>query len=315
MIKFNLLAIIAFSLITFSCSSIIRNKLTKNNFKEIKTNSLHSFEDFYWSNDTVLGVYSETVALYIPVKLNHLNEKVLFQLDLGSVSTVIYEKSLNLTDYKKKDSLGYLWDLKFNINNNISTVEKIYLNKKLGGNELIDNKLKFGNIGLDYFLDKILVLDYKNSKFLVSDSLEGTFFDGFIEVKNASLNKFPILLETKLNGKKSKTMFDTGSSMFEYMTYPEKFEKLKGISIVEEKCCVKSFGKDYTLSEAVTNNTLEIFNQKFTNLKISTTSKFLEDKQAVFGMKLLGINGITGNNFLLDKIIILNFKENKLWIK
>jgi hypothetical protein len=67
------------------------------------------------------------------------------------VSTEIYQKSLNLMDFKKKDSLGYLWDLKFNVNNNISIVEKIYLNKKLGGNELIDNKLKFGNIGLDYF--------------------------------------------------------------------------------------------------------------------------------------------------------------------
>ena len=315
MIKFNLIIVIALCFLTFSCTSIIRNKLTKNNFKEIKTNPINTFETFYWSNDTILGVYSEKVALYIPVKLDDLDEKVLFQLDLGSVSSELYQKSLNLTDCKKKDSLGYLWNLNFNINNNISTIKKIYLNKKLGGNEQIDKKLKLGNIGLDYFLNKILVLDYKNNKFLVTDSLEDTFFDDFIEVKNASINKFPILLETKLNGKKSKVMFDTGSSMIEFMTYPEKFEKLKGESIVKEKCCVKSFGKDYTLSEVITNNTLEIFNKEFTNLKISNTSKFLGDKQAVFGMKLLGIDGITGNKFLLDKIIILNFKENKLWIK
>lgn len=313
--KLNFIVIIIISVFTFSCSSIIRNKLTKNDFKEIETNSVNSFKDFYWSNDTILGVYTEKVALYIPIQLDDLDEKVLFQLDLGSANTEIYQKSLNFSNYKKSDSLGYLWNLKFNINNNISSIEKVYLNKNSGSNERINNKLKFGNLGLNYFLNKILILDYKNGKFLITDSLEENYFDGFVEVKNASLNKFPVLLEATLNGKKTKVMFDTGSSMIEFMTYPEKFESLKGNSIVEEKCCVKSFGKDYNISEAATNNTLEIFNKKFTSLNVTTTNKFLEDKQSVFGMKLLGIDGITGNKFLLDKTIILNFKENKLWVK
>jgi len=110
-------------------------------------------------------------------------------------------------------------------------------------------------------------------------------------------------------------MFDTGSSIIEFITWPEKFNKLRGDSNVREKCCIKSFGKDYTLSEARTTNELELFNQVIPNLKITTTSKFKEDNQAVFGMKILGIEGITGNKFLLDHIIILDFIENKFWIK
>lgn len=299
----------------FSCSTLVRNKLTKKKFTEIKTDSINSFEDFYWSNDTILGVHTEKVALYLPVKLDILSEQVLFQLDLGASTSEIYSKSLNLLYGKKLDSLGYLWNVQFNVNNSVSKIEEIFVNKKLGNNERIDNKLKLGNLGYDYFINKILVLDYLNIKFMITDYLQNDYYKGFTEINNVSINKFPILLETKLNGKKSKVMLDTGSSIIEFMTYPEKFDRLKGESIVREKCCVKSFGKDYTFSEVETTNELEIFNKKIPNLKISTTSKFKEDNQAVFGMKLLGIEGITGNKFLLDNIIILDFKENKLWVK
>ncbi len=307
---------ITISLLICSCSSIIRNKLTQNNFKDIKRTSVNSFENFYWSNDTISGVYTQKTALYLPVKLDKINEEVLFQLDLGSATSEIYYKSLNyLSSFKNKDSVGYLLNLEFNINNNTSRIKKIMVNERLGDNERIAGKLKLGNLGYDYFFNKILVLDYKNSKFMVTHFLDNSFYDGFNEVKNVSIDKFPILLETRLDGRKSKTMFDTGSSIFDFMTYPKKFEKLRGEAIIEEKCCVKAFGKDYTLLEVITNNELLIFNSKVQNLKISTTSKFLESKQVIWGMKLLGIEGITGNKFLLDKTIILNFKENKLWIK
>ncbi len=308
-------SILMLSLLTLSCSSLIRNKLTKNNFKEIKTDQINAYENFYWSNDTILGVYTEKVALFLPIKLDKFKEKVLFQLDLGSASSEIYKKSLNIVSTKKIDSIGYLWNIKFNVNNSISKIDKIVVNKNSGGEERINGKIKLGNLGHDYFLNKILVLDYKNSKFLITDFLQSDFYEGFSEIKNVSINKFPILLETKLNGVRSRTMFDTGSSNIEFMTYPEKFKKLKGASIVQEKCCVKAFGKDYTLSEVETNNELEIFNKKISTLKIATTSKFLEDNQAILGMKLLGIEGITGNKFLLENVIILNFKDNKMWLK
>ena len=84
---------IILSFLALSCKSIIRNKLTKNNFTEIKNDSINSFEDFYWSNDTILGVYTQKTALYLRVKLDKINEKVLFQLDLRSASFEIYYKS------------------------------------------------------------------------------------------------------------------------------------------------------------------------------------------------------------------------------
>lgn len=299
----------------FSCNRLIRNKLTKKNFTEIRSDSINSFDSFHWSNDTIFGVYTEKVALYLPVKLDILSQQVLFQLDLGASTSEIYSKTLDELYERESESLVHLRNVHFNINNSVYKIEKMIVNKKLGNNERIDNKLKLGNLGYDFFIDKILILDYSNSKFMITNYLQDNYYDDFTEINNVSINKFPILLETKLNGKKSKVMLDTGSSIIEFMTYPEKFDQLKGESIVVEKCCVKSFDKFYTLSEVKTSNELEIFNKRIPNLKVSTTNKFKEDKSAIFGMKLLRIDGITGNKFLLNNTIILDFKENKLWIK
>jgi len=69
---------------------------------------------------------------------------VLFQLDLGASTSEIYSKSLNVLYDAKLDSFNYLRNIQFNVNNNISKIGKLFVNKDLGGNEQINNKLKLG---------------------------------------------------------------------------------------------------------------------------------------------------------------------------
>jgi len=39
---------------------------------------------------------------------------------------------------------------------------------------------------------------------MITDYLENNYYKSFTEINNVSINKFPILLETKLNGKNLK---------------------------------------------------------------------------------------------------------------
>lgn len=313
--KYSIILICFICFLT-SCSSLLRSKTTNKNFKNVEITNLIKWEKFYWSSDTILGKYNEKVAIYLPVKIKGIEDKISLQLDLGSSRTEFYGKTFSNLKSTIKDSLNALWNVELEINNSKGFNKKIFLYPKLGELQKIENNYKFGNLGHDYFQNKILVLDYKNEQFIITNNLEDNFYKDFFEIKNSSINKFPIIIPIKINKKNSKIMFDTGSSIFEFMTYPEKFNELKNIDTeIVEKCCIIAFGKEYTLKETMTKNSIEIFGKKFNELKISTSNKFAINKQAAFGMKLLRIYGITGNTFLNDNVIILNFRENRLWIK
>lgn len=237
--------------------------MTKDSFQKVKIGMTCEWQNFLWSSDTINGKLTERVALYIPVKINGIHEKTVMQLDLGATSSLMYEKSIKSTNHVIYDSAGYYWNLDIELGNSLMKAKKIKCSKKLGGNTKIKDYHKVGNLGFDFFIDRYLLIDYPKEKFMVCDQLPDTVNVHYFEIKDVSVNKFPILLPAKIGGKKVNIMFDTGSSLFTILTHKDNFNKLRSNETIDTSCCVQSFGKQYNIFRSTMSEEFEFLGELF----------------------------------------------------
>jgi hypothetical protein len=274
-----------------------------------------------WSN---LAWASQKEAMYVPVKLEFDKTTYWLQLDTGCEETLIYEVPLRQlirqTEFRDKYFIlsGEIGDYEFRN-------ERFRLKKNYGNEILSSEKYnEIGTLGLDFFMHRILVIDYPNERFCVCNSLtelpeelvEKTKFTR-VRIKFGKL----FLEELKFGNKPLRGIFlDTGSSRFTLVLLQEsRWRKLTGKKANEQgnHCLeVPAWGTKVSLTGAKAKGIL-----KLGDLEIEDPMIYFDPHVPVsgikrllmrIGMRIFNVNGIMGNApFYNEYTVILDLQQNR----
>ncbi len=265
---------------------------------------------FKWEKDYIGDKLIENIAMSVPFTIE--NKTYLFQFDLGANYTLIYDKCFENTEFLKKrkiepdsDAAGH--QVFFIENQNFKIDQYTIKNYKLSGLLNFDQDEACGVVGADIFQNKYLVIDFPNKKITVSNRLnkklksKADFIN--IEVKNHK----PIL-PLKIDGKIYNFQYDSGASIFPIISYKQNFLDLISQSQFKEELNIRNFNNPLVVKAVETDKEIQIGNKYF------KTDEFWYTDEDYFSLKQDGIDGIIGNVFFMDKIIIIDFMDKKFGI-
>jgi hypothetical protein len=267
---------------------------------------------------------SEKEAMYVPVKLEFDKTVYWLQLDTGCKESLVYDVPLKQltgqTEFQDKYSV-----LNGEIGNYGFRNERFWIKKHYGERILSSGKHnEIGTLGLDFFMDKILAIDYPNCRFCVCDSLtelpeELSKRAEFTRVRIKFGKLF--LEELEFDNKPLKGIFlDTGSSRFTLVLllkyHWQKLTGKKGNEQDNQYLDVPAWGEKVSLIGAKAKGILRLHNLEIENpmvyfdphLPVSGIKRFLMR----IGMSIFKVDGIMGNAPFYDKyIVILDLRQNR----
>lgn len=285
--------------------------------------------NFRWVGNSIEGKYYDKFSIYIQVYLNDSKQETFAQLDLGSSTSMLYEIAINElqrlghlktfnkdtlqldTAQQKQYFLSKDLKLTFNqqlINSNEILVRKNYGDKYDPTSPNITNK-SVGTIGVDFFQNKILVIDYPNERLCIVDSLPSSYATT-VNWQDCKFNGGSPLITLNIGGKDKNFIFDTGSSLFALLTTKDIFT-----SITENT-------KTDTLNVPSWGNILTVIGRpikhdvKVGKLLLSKENAYYFMQQEIDAQfKAAGIDGLTGNKLFLGNTIFIDFKNGQFGVK
>jgi hypothetical protein len=286
--------------------------------------------DFEWSSINLNGINYEKGAIEIPITLNGSEQEFFAQLDLGSSISMLYQTPIDTLVSQKKvrrysidndSNNSSLMEEYFRINNTSMEFNGTKINKnrqllKKGFGNVYDFLKKrqsentIGTVGVDFFQDKILILDYPNKKLSVTDSLPKPFIDKAIWQK-CKFNRGSPLISLTVNGQKLDVIFDTGSSLFALLTKKSIYENVTSDVMTPDTLSVPSFGRMLTIVGKPVSESIK-FNEK----KLPNDNAYFFVQQEIEQMfNQARIDGLTGNKLFLSNKIIIDFKNGRFRIQ
>ncbi len=291
-------------------------------FKNVKWISFE-WKDYHTGQDTI-----KYGAMELITNIEGIKQKVSMQFDTGAPNTVIYENALNTLF---KDSLSYPfkidWSTKIKMSNldaykikNLKVLSNGFV-FKIGNPYLLKNygsiKEKkiphIGSIGSDIFKNKCLILNFKDRKIGIVDSLTQN------DLKNIKLIDFKktkieqTVIEIEIGNQKHNFIYDTGTSPWSFLTGENKFNEISNNkTVILDSIQISTWGKKNYVYEGKLNSSITIGGEKFDNnegyfYKENQITKYLNDN---------GISGILGNKIFIEnnKTIIIDYKNKKFGI-
>lgn len=295
-----------------------RNNATENTFTSLDEASGMSFADIKWRDDSLGQEKVEKIALFLPVKVKGITGNLFMQFDSGAQKTHFYGKTINqLMGNGKKiktsynaDSLLYYENPELTIGNSKLNTDKLRIVSSRGNEEIDSTFINIGTIGFDAFVDRTLILDFKQDRVAITETLV-TDLDYNLEfVEKASVDRFPFLIPAKINGKKSRLYYDTGSSMFSLLTSNKKLLAIES-GVTDTLCCVRNWERLVPVHRKKLETPIQMGGFTFEN-------------DAVYGCEVLDmvnyfpnwfIFGITGNKMFDDAIVVIDTQNNKFGIE
>lgn len=295
-----------------------RNSSTVETFHTFKEPNKISFCDIRWTSDFLGKDKIDKIAFYVPVKIKGLKGNLFMQFDSGTQTTLFYGKTLkkvlesgnSIKTFYDIDSLHYIQNPIINIKDNQFHAKKIRIASSLGEEKIDSSFTVIGTIGFDVFVNKTLILDFKKDKLAITNKEADHLGYDLSYVKNASINKFPLIIPAKIGDKNTRLFYDTGSSMFSLITSNKRL-----ININENKadslCCINNWGKQLPVYKKKLNTPIKIGDLEYNN-------------QSIYGCEVLDIVdyvpswylfGITGNRLFNNKIVVIDTKNNKFGIE
>ncbi|MDR3286166.1 MAG: hypothetical protein LBT27_01815 [Prevotellaceae bacterium] len=291
------------------------------------------FEDlpwigFNWQSGEINGRYFDKLAITIPLKIDNIPQSFEAQFDLGADLTMLYENSMkpyfekysNLRD-KKTDEEGFQWieNVKVILDGIVFDNRKILIRKNYGkvltSDSIENNKIRqVGTIGADFFQDKILVLDYKNKRLCVIDSLNQFIEKEVRFISYRADEQGRVIIPFDINGKEYDVLFDTGASIFGFISTKKIWETICDTTIVTKLDSIRSWGEYLEFWDSPIKGSLTI---KGTGIEIDNARLFFPNptpENLEFFFSNSRINGLTGNTFFLKKCLFIDFKNKKFGI-
>ena len=284
---------------------------------------------FVWRSVKINNIMYDKAAIDLKMQFDGYPNIFKVQLDLGAPTTFISDNTLKSFSKLYKS----LHDKIDTINYKDLTIEKYYkllvmpsvsvlLDSIVFDNKIISIAVNYGKqidikniqneiiplgvIGSDFFIKKILILDYRNERIAIIDTLNSKYESKFTFIKYKSFkNDNRIILPIKINNIDLFCMFDTGSSIFSAILRTDYWKLLS-------EHCESEMLKIMGLSQYIyTFQSKAIFSATINKSNFKPKYYYCAPQIDQF-FKKNNIDGILGNEFFNNKIIIIDFK-NKLF--
>ena len=277
-----------------------------------------SFCNIKWSSEFLGEEKIDKIAFFVPVKIEGLKGNLFMQFDSGTQTTLFYGKTLNkvsdshnpIETFYNEDSLRYFKNPVIQINDNQFQAEKIRIASSLGEEKIDSSFTVIGTIGYDAFVNRTLILDFKNDKLAITNTEIDNLGYDLSYLKDASIDKFPLIIPAKIGRMNTKLFYDTGSSMFSLITSNKRLKNINGNKI-DSLCCISNWGKQLPVYKTKLDDDIKIGDYKYSN-------------QTIYGCEVLDVVnyipswylfGMTGNRLFNNTIVVIDTKNNKFGIE
>lgn len=294
-----------------------RLKPTPNYLSIKSTNASTPFT--WWTLRQAPEVYDYS-AMMIPIIFPGVQDTFLMQFDTGSPRcrfrsqsiASIQEKYQNL-DIRAVEGGDRLYNLNFKVGDIEVYAEEAELYVRKGG-QGIDwtDSLHYpliGTIGSDFIDNQITIIDYPNQTLKLMAEMPKEM-ERQLSFSPISFANRRVLIEGQLNEEDTgMLMWDSGSSMFEFITSKNHWEKLAAPDAQAEKMAVNSWGNTLYAYNVASKSGVTIGSNTF---PVNTITYI--DKMAFFQSfltQLTGLSGLTGNKIFINDVILLDTKENR----
>ncbi|MBK6264172.1 hypothetical protein JKA74_03915 [Marivirga sp. S37H4] len=261
---------------------------------------------------------SSISALLLPMKLHGIPEIFYLQFDLGSHSTIFYSNALQSVweRYPEAEFVSeaenQIKDVTFTLGN-IKVMAPI-LRTINRGNEIKWNDSIainiIGTLGSDILEHKVTVFDFKDDLIYF-----GNVFPQSIPVQDQvdfEFDQRKVLLSASVNGEPTKLYYDSGSSAFELLTDKDRWNEYALAGAEEETYIANSWGKPLTVHNIASDGIIQ-FGKTSISLKQVTYIEGTTFIQTAL-MKLSGMGGMIGNKIFMDKVLVLDARNEKFAI-
>jgi hypothetical protein len=272
------------------------------------------YHPMIWHSDYIGNQIIEKAGLFVKVEILGIHKDFFMQLDTGTPTTILYENTIKkivnqyplLKIEKSKNNSEIIKNISFIFNKTKLIAKQIEIYPNKGSSNIDSSFTVIGTLGFDALVNRTLLLDYKNNKWAITKKSIQQINPNIQLVKDASVNKFPLLIPAKIDAKKVRFFFDTGSSMFSILTSIKNLNALQSNAKIDTLCCVRQWTRQLKLYRKQVHNHIEIG-------AINTNSKYvyaLENMNIINYFPNRFLYGITGNKLFDKKVIIIDNKHN-----
>ncbi len=310
-----------FCIILFACTTTLAQS-----YPSLPANNLHIAEKNYqlkfrWLQDSINNRLEPHAALLLPVKIPGCSKQFYMQFDTGSPITLFYKGKMEAIKEKYpsiitiNDSAVIFSKKQFNIGSMPVDATQVAI-RKYGSNQ-INWKQKnaieiIGTIGVDFFENRIIAIDYPSKKFFNGIAIPQTLLNGLV-MNDFMFARRSILLPSTIKGKKSILFFDSGSSAYTLLTNKQTAEQLAMPGAVTVQSKTKSWDRTMIANTIPTKDSIGIGNKKLP-LNATTYMEGVSENQLAQMMRL-GIGGLTGNQLFTTSVLIIDTKNKKFGLQ
>lgn len=315
----RLFIIILLTSILSGCMTAKKNIVTKNNY---------SWFPFSWYSAKISGKTFDKVAMLVSTKVNDLNADFTLQFDLGSNATMIYGNAIN-SYYKEGEIKNFLLESSKSADDGGKTIYatkgltyhlgKLDFNKltykenygdKIPVDSLFTKSPKhIGTLGADIFNNKVLIIDYPNKRMCILDSLDSYWKKRttFVEAKSKNGR---LSIPLTINNKTHWFLFDTGASLFPINTNKELWSSMVDETSKTDTIIANSWGEKVKFYGRPIKEKAYLGKRKLE----SNYAWYNENKRLQEFNKAEHIDGLTGNAFFVNNMVVLDFKNKKFGV-
>ena len=282
---------------------------------------------FYWNTDSI----GRKMAMFVPIKIENLPDEFGCQVDVGANLSMLYgntlkpftghypilQKKLN-TEIIKKDTISYLADLHLKIGGIPFASPAVVIRQDFGDEPAPDSvfantskyllgniKYVIGTVGVDICNGKVLIIDYPRNRLCIVDSVPANYHTTYSDITLDNQGRPVFKMEYK--GKNYKIAFDCGSSIFPILALQKVAGEFSG-EPATDTISVSAWGNMISMIGRPMKDSFTLAGHKFGNVKVYVHQDAIKENIPY------GSDGLTGNILFLDKILIIDFKNNKVGI-
>lgn len=287
--------------------------------------------NFEWQSHELNGRLIEKTAITVPVRIDNLPYKFDAQFDLGAISSMFYENTINpylsiypyLTEKIDTTKTGLIQgihspvirDIDLTLDGILFPKRELLLFKGYGDVMNTDSvhtpSVKhIGTIAADLFADKILVIDYPNQRLCGLNTIPHSWVKNFefVDIEHIKERNW-LLLPLQINGNTEKVVFDTGSSLFPVVSSAQKISSIADTTKIVDQFTGSSWGEAEVVYGFEPNVEIKIGTTILESLPVYY-SENIDDEMLDYA----GFWGLAGNRYFLNKIVILDYKNQRFGI-
>ncbi|MBN3521354.1 hypothetical protein JYB62_15190 [Algoriphagus lutimaris] len=291
-------------------------KTERSNTDELLQNEIK----FEWQGFELDGIKYEHGAMFLPVYIDSIDREFKMQLDLGLNVSAIYENPLQTIlsahpHLKRKIVARSDYEIlrvNTSIGNYSSSVDTLFIYKDYGDQKSYDSLSVIGSIGANEVENKILLIDFPNTTITILND-ESKFDKSDYRLAPLEYKYGKIFISLAVDGQSYDFIYDTGASISAITTIDKAFfDKVKSNSTPTDTVKLNSWGTLATFEKSIIESPIELGEMK---LSANKNILFTQEQKIVETLNQVGIDGLVGNDFFIDNVIVIDLVNNKFGVK